>query len=59
MDDLGHRGAGRLHERVLRQAEALRGLVDARHLIGPDEDGDAALDARRGIGHADYGRDSR
>ena len=59
MDRLGHRGAGGLHERVLGQAQPLRGLVDARHLIGPDEDRNAALDAGRRVRHARYGSVSR
>ena len=49
--DLAHRGTRGLHQGILRQAQLVRGLVDARHLIGADEDGNAALGARDRIGH--------
>ncbi len=48
---LGDGGAGGFHQRVLGEAQLLRRLVDARHLIGADEHGNAALRARGRIGH--------
>ena len=49
--NLAHRRTRGLHQCVLRQAQLVGSLVDARHLIGADEDGNAALGARGRIGH--------
>ena len=51
--DLGHRGAGALHQGVLAQAELLGRLIDLGHLGRADQHGPSAgLARRRGCGRA-------
>ena len=49
---LGHGGAGALHQGVLRQAKALGGGVDLRHLRPADQDGDLPDRPCGRIGHS-------
>jgi hypothetical protein len=49
--DLGHRRAGRLHERVLGHPEVLSGRVDASHLVATNEHGHGARRPAGRIGH--------